>query len=58
MDVLSLASGGSSVYSDVPMQRIVRDIQTVNLHAILHPNTNLELYGRVVCGLGPNTNYI
>jgi len=58
VDILSLASGGSSVYSDVPMQRIVRDIQTVNLHAILHPNTNLELYGRVVCGLGPNTNYI
>ncbi|NBE49979.1 acyl-CoA dehydrogenase family protein [Streptomyces boluensis] len=58
VDILNTASGGSSVYSSVPIQRIERDIQTVNLHAILHPNTNLELYGRVLCGLEPNTHYI
>ena len=52
------ASGGSSIYRDVPIQRIQRDVQTLNLHAILHPNTNLELYGRILCGLGPNTPYI
>jgi alkylation response protein AidB-like acyl-CoA dehydrogenase len=58
VDILNTASGGSSVYSTVPIQRIERDIQTINLHAILHPNTNLELYGRIACGLAPNTLYI
>jgi len=57
-DILAGASGGSSTYRDVPIQRIQRDLQTLNLHAILHPNTNLELYGRIACGLDPNTVYI
>jgi alkylation response protein AidB-like acyl-CoA dehydrogenase len=58
VDILVGASGGSSIYQDVPIQRIQRDVQALNLHAILHPTTNLELYGRVVCGLEPNTPYI
>ncbi|GAA3233964.1 acyl-CoA dehydrogenase family protein [Dactylosporangium siamense] len=58
VDLLNTASGGSSIYTNVPIQRIERDVQTVNLHAIMHPNTNLELYGRLVCGLGPNTLYL
>jgi 3-hydroxy-9,10-secoandrosta-1,3,5(10)-triene-9,17-dione monooxygenase len=56
--ILDSASGGSSIYRDVPIQRIERDIKTLNLHAILHPATNLELYGRIICGLEPNTPYI
>ncbi|MEV6926505.1 acyl-CoA dehydrogenase family protein [Dactylosporangium sp. NPDC051485] len=58
VDVLSMASGGSSIYSDVPMQRIVRDMYAVNLHALMVPSTNFELYGRVLCGLEPNSAYI
>jgi alkylation response protein AidB-like acyl-CoA dehydrogenase len=58
VDILDGASGGSSIYRDVPIQRIQRDVQTLNLHAILHPSTNLELYGRIVCGLDGNTAYI
>ena len=58
VEILSMASGGSSVYRDVPIQRIERDVRTLNLHAILHPVTNLELYGRIVCGLGTNTPYV
>jgi 3-hydroxy-9,10-secoandrosta-1,3,5(10)-triene-9,17-dione monooxygenase len=58
VDLLNTASGGSSIYRDVPIQRIERDVQTLNLHAIMHPNTNLELYGRILCGQGPNTLYI
>jgi hypothetical protein len=42
----------------MPMQRIMRDVQTVSLHALLHPNTNTELYGRVLCGLEPNTVFL
>ncbi|MDH6130144.1 acyl-CoA dehydrogenase family protein [Kitasatospora sp. GP82] len=58
VDILNTASGGSSIYTTVPIQRIERDVQTLNLHAILHPNTNLELYGRIACGLEPNTLYL
>ncbi|GAB2897401.1 acyl-CoA dehydrogenase family protein [Streptomyces deserti] len=58
VDILNSASGGSSVFSMVPIQRIQRDVQTLNLHAILHPNTNYELYGRIACGLEPNTLYV
>ncbi|GAB3463659.1 acyl-CoA dehydrogenase family protein [Actinophytocola sediminis] len=58
VDILASASGGSSIYHDVPIQRYARDIQAVNLHALMHPNTNFELYGRVLCGLEPNTQYV
>ncbi|GAA4705985.1 acyl-CoA dehydrogenase family protein [Phytohabitans rumicis] len=58
VDVLAMASGGSSILSDVPMQRIVRDMHAVNLHALMVPSTNAELYGRVLCGLDPNTQYL
>ena len=55
VDILANASGGSSVYLDVPTRRIVRDVQAVSLHAPMHPETNAELYGRVLCGLEPNS---
>lgn len=58
VDILAQASGGSSIYTSAPIQRIARDIAGVNLHALMHPNTNAELYGRVLCGLEPNTLYI
>jgi alkylation response protein AidB-like acyl-CoA dehydrogenase len=57
-DILASASGGSSIYSDQPMQRISRDLNAVNMHALMHPDTNAELYGRVLCGLEPDTLYI
>ncbi|MEO3867433.1 acyl-CoA dehydrogenase family protein [Nonomuraea sp. B12E4] len=58
VDILATASGGSSIYSDQPIQRITRDVQAVSLHALMHPDTNAELYGRVLCGLAPNTLYL
>ncbi|MFF3775707.1 acyl-CoA dehydrogenase family protein [Streptomyces sp. NPDC002232] len=58
VDILVSASGGSSIYRDVPIQRISRDIQAIGLHALMNPQTNNELYGRVLCGLEPNTFYI
>ncbi|MBX9427570.1 MULTISPECIES: acyl-CoA dehydrogenase family protein [Streptomyces] len=58
VDILASASGGSSIYRDVPIQRISRDIQAISLHALMNPQTNNELYGRVLCGLEPNTFYI
>jgi hypothetical protein len=45
VDILISAIGGSSIYSDVPIQRIQRDIQAICLHALINPTTGLELYG-------------
>ncbi len=56
--ILAEGSGGTSIYNSVPIQRIARDIKAVSLHALMHPDTNTELYGRVLCGLEPNTLYI
>ena len=54
VDILNMASGGSSIYSSVPIQQIERDIQAANLQGMIQPTTNLELYGRILCGLEPN----
>ncbi|MDX6741633.1 acyl-CoA dehydrogenase family protein [Actinocorallia sp. A-T 12471] len=56
-DAFAEAGGGSSVYRDVPLQRIAADAAAIGLHALMHPATNAELYGRVLCGLEPNTLY-
>jgi alkylation response protein AidB-like acyl-CoA dehydrogenase len=58
VEIYNLASGAGSVYSSVPIQRIQRDMQAVNLHALNVPIKNLELYGRILCGLEPNTFFI
>jgi alkylation response protein AidB-like acyl-CoA dehydrogenase len=57
-DILASASGGSSIYSDQPIQRVSRDVNAVNMHALMHPDTNDELYGRVLCGLESDTLYV
>jgi hypothetical protein len=58
IDVLAKASGASSLYSGVAIQRIRRDVQALNLHALMHPSNNAELYGRVLVGLEPNSAYL
>jgi 3-hydroxy-9,10-secoandrosta-1,3,5(10)-triene-9,17-dione monooxygenase len=55
VDTLFYASGASSIQTHVPIQRFQRDIQALANHAIMHTQTALELYGRVLCGLPPNT---
>jgi alkylation response protein AidB-like acyl-CoA dehydrogenase len=57
-DTLAGASGGSSIYRDVPIQRTARDLHAISLHALMNPGTNAELYGRDLCGLPPNTQYL
>jgi hypothetical protein len=55
VDCLFFASGASSIQQQVPIQRYQRDIQALANHALMHPQTATELYGRVLCGLEPNT---
>ena len=58
VDILAMASGASSILRDVPMSRIHRDMQALTLHALILPSTNVELYGRSLVGLPPNTNHL
>ena len=58
VDILASASGGSSIYSNQPIQRIARDVNAVTMHALMHPDTNAELYGRILCGQEPDSLYI
>jgi len=55
VDTLFYASGASAIQSNVPIQRFQRDVQGLANHAIMHPQTAIELYGRILCGLPPNT---
>jgi alkylation response protein AidB-like acyl-CoA dehydrogenase len=55
VDALFYASGASVIQSHVPLQRVQRDMQALANHAIMHPQTAIELYGRVLCKLEPNT---
>jgi alkylation response protein AidB-like acyl-CoA dehydrogenase len=57
-EIFAQASGGSSAYTKVPIQRIVSDLQTFSLHAMMNPDVNAEIYGRILCGLEPNTYFI
>ncbi|MCK9895434.1 acyl-CoA dehydrogenase family protein [Frankia sp. AgB32] len=56
--ILADASGGSSVHRHVPISRIHRDTTAAALHAMITPSTNIELYGRSLCGLKPNSVYL
>ncbi|MET8810757.1 acyl-CoA dehydrogenase family protein [Streptomyces sp. NPDC004549] len=58
VDILAGASGGSSIHRDVPITRIQRDLHAATLHAMITPGVNVELYGRSLCGLEPNTAYL
>jgi alkylation response protein AidB-like acyl-CoA dehydrogenase len=58
VDILFRASGASSIQRGIPIQRFQRDIQALSNHAFLADATSLELLGRIVCGLEPNTVFI
>jgi alkylation response protein AidB-like acyl-CoA dehydrogenase len=57
-EILAGASGGSAAYTKVPIQRIVDDLRVFSLHAMTNPDVNAETYGRILCGLEPNTYYL
>jgi 3-hydroxy-9,10-secoandrosta-1,3,5(10)-triene-9,17-dione monooxygenase len=58
VEILAAASGGSSIFRDVPITRIQRDVHATSLHSLITPGTNIELYGRSLSGLEPNTVYL
>ncbi|MER5769737.1 acyl-CoA dehydrogenase family protein [Streptomyces sp. NPDC001985] len=58
VDLIGSASGASSLHREVPIQRIVRDVNALNLHSFVNPSANLELYGRVLSGLDAGTPFL
>lgn len=58
LEIVAMAAGGSSVFRDVPILRIQRDVHAAAIHGLTNPNTTTELYGRLLCGLPPNTPYL
>ncbi|MFI9326082.1 acyl-CoA dehydrogenase family protein [Kitasatospora sp. NPDC052868] len=58
VEIVCSASGASSIRSEVPVQRMRRDIQALCLHAALNPDTALELQGRIALGLDPQSNFL
>jgi hypothetical protein len=57
-EMLNNESGGSSIYTSAPVQRMARDLHALSQHALMHASTNTELYGRILCGQSPNTTYL
>ncbi|MET8426890.1 acyl-CoA dehydrogenase family protein [Nocardia sp. NPDC004860] len=58
VEILAQASGGSSIQREVPITRLQRDIHAISLHGMITPGVNIELYGRTLAGLEPNTVYL
>ena len=53
--VLFENSGATGIQEDVVVQRCLRDINALSVHALLHKNNNFEIYGRVLTGGDPLT---
>lgn len=58
VEILRVASGAKAIRLENPMQRLARDIQALSTHAMGSANPTLELYGRVLCGLEPNSDFL
>ncbi|MDT7710389.1 MAG: 3-hydroxy-9,10-secoandrosta,3,5(10)-triene-9,17-dione monooxygenase [Pseudonocardiales bacterium] len=55
IETLRQASGASGIHESQPIQLVSRDAQALATHAVMMPTTGIEIYGRSLCGLEPNT---
>lgn len=58
VDIVGSASGGSSLRTTAPIQRITRDVRALSMHGLIAPTTNLELLGRSLAGIAPTTPFV
>ena len=58
VDLLATAAGGSLAATHNPFTKLWQDARVASLHGIVSQTTNFELYGRLACGLPPNTPLI
>jgi 3-hydroxy-9,10-secoandrosta-1,3,5(10)-triene-9,17-dione monooxygenase len=57
-EILYLATGGSGLAEKSAIYQAQKDLHAVNMHGLLCLKTNLEMYGRVLLGLPPNSPVI
>ncbi|AJC52686.1 acyl-CoA dehydrogenase family protein [Streptomyces sp. 769] len=55
---LHCISGASVISRKDPFQRHFRDLMGFSLHGMMAPHVNLELHGRVLLGLDPDTDVL
>lgn len=58
VEILYTLSGASVIQKSVPLQRVYRDTVGLALHGLMAPVTNLEVHGRVLLGLEPDTFFL
>ncbi|MEV6234197.1 acyl-CoA dehydrogenase [Saccharopolyspora shandongensis] len=54
VDVLVSAYGASALSESDPLHAILRDVQTAARHALAHPASNAEVFGRALLDVEPN----
>jgi alkylation response protein AidB-like acyl-CoA dehydrogenase len=55
IEILRRGCGAHGILTSHPIHRIARDAEALTVHAIMAPTSGLEFYGRVLCGLPPNS---
>ncbi len=58
VDLLASAGGGSFARRTNIMNRIWEDARVANMHGIIAPASNFELYGRLLCGMDANQMFV
>lgn len=58
INILIGASGGSYIYNGNPLQRVFRDFWSMYVHGAILPSSQLETYGRSLCGLELNKSFV
>lgn len=58
IDLLIAGAGSVFTYDTNPLQRVYRDFMTMHLHGFITPSSLIETYGRVLCGMEPNTYFV
>lgn len=57
VNLLFEASGASQVLLTSEIQRYFRDMNIIHQHAAIQPNSSDELYGRILAGQAPDTDF-
>lgn len=58
VEALHEVSGASSLARQQHFQRFYRDLEGLTRHGMMTPNTNLELHGRLLLDLDPDTHFL
>lgn len=58
IDLMLEGSGSIFTYNKNAFQLVYRDFLTMHLHGFITPSSLIETYGRVLCGMEPNTYFV